>query len=60
MSNARKVTNKLFQLMEEGVIPAKVIAHSCLVYMSEADVADMAHREGLLEDEEIDEEEEEG
>lgn len=59
MSNVRKVTNKLLELMEKGVIPAEVIARSCLVYMSEADVADMAHREGLVKDEESDENKEE-
>lgn len=58
MSNVRKVTSRLFELMDEGAIDPRTVAEACLTYMSEADVADMAHTEGLYEGEEDDEESE--
>ena len=59
MSNVRKVTSRLFELMDEGVIDPRAVAEACLTYMSESDVADMAHTEGLYEEEEEDDEESE-
>lgn len=56
MSNVRKVTSRLFELMDEGALDPRKVAEACLTYMSEPDVADMAHTEGLYEDEEDDEE----
>ena len=51
----RKVTNKLLEMLEEGILPYDVLVMACLNYMSEADVADMAHINGfLLEGEEDD------
>ena len=57
----RRVTNKLLEMMEEGALDAEVLVRACLVFMSEADVAEMAVGEGILEEEdaEIDEDEEE-
>jgi hypothetical protein len=57
----RRVTNKLLEMMEEGALDAEVLVRACLVFMSEADVAEMAVGEGFLEEEdaEIDEDEEE-
>ena len=57
----RRVTNKLLEMMEEGALDAEVLVRSCLGFMSEADVAEMAVGEGFLEEEdaEIDEDEEE-
>ena len=56
----RKTTNLLLELMEEGVIDPKDLVRSCLAYMSEADVTDMALCEEYLdEDEDEDEEGEE-
>lgn len=51
----RKVTNRLFEMMEEGVLDPQTVAEACLRYMSESDVADMAHSEELLTEEEVDE-----
>jgi hypothetical protein len=51
----RKVTNRLFEMMEEGVLDPQTVAEACLRYMSESDVADMAHSEELLAEEEVDE-----
>jgi hypothetical protein len=56
MSNARKVTNKLLEMMDEGVLDPRLLAEACLSYMSEADVADMAHvNELIIEDDEEEE-----
>lgn len=57
----RRVTNKLLEMMEEGALDAEVLVRACLVFMSEADVAEMAVGEGFLEEEdaEIDEDEDE-
>lgn len=52
MSNTRRVTNLLLGLMEDGVIPPEVIAEAALRYMSEDDVADMAHCEGMIDEDE--------
>jgi hypothetical protein len=43
MANTRKVTNQLLELIENGVLDPQVVLGYCLSYMSEADVADMAH-----------------
>lgn len=51
MSNVRKATNTLIELAEQGVMTWDAIACACLRYMSEADVADMAYREGFIEEE---------
>ena len=52
----RKVTNKLLELIEEGVLDPQMVIKACLCYMSEDDVADMAHANELLEEEEEEEE----
>ena len=52
MSNVRQATNTLIELAEQGVISWESIATACLQYMSEAAVADMAHCEGFIEEEE--------
>lgn len=57
MSNVRKVTSRLFELMDEGAIDPRTVAEACLTYMSESDVADMAHTEGLYEEEDDEESE---
>ena len=51
----RKVTSKMIELAEEGVLPWEAIARECLAYMSESDVADMATGAGFI-DEDDDEE----
>ena len=60
MSNTRKVTSLLIDMMDDGVLDPNDLALLCLNYMSEADVADMARINDLLEEEEDKEEEEEG
>jgi len=40
-TNKRKVTYKILDMIEEGLLDARDIAEACLVYMSEANVVDM-------------------
>ena len=40
---AREKTNKLLEMIEHGLLKADHVVHCCLSYMSEDDVADMAH-----------------
>lgn len=60
MKTTRKVTNQLLQLVEDGILDPQAVMEACLKYMSEDDVADMAHcNELILEEEEEEEEEDE-
>lgn len=55
MKISRKVTNQLLQLVEDGILDPQAVMEACLKYMSEDDVADMAHcNELILEEEEDD------
>ncbi len=49
---ARQFTNKLYDMVDEGMISADMVMIMALKYMSEDDVKDMMERNGLLEDEE--------
>ena len=53
----RDATNKILEMVEEGILDPTAVLKSCLVYMSEYDVADMAESEGYIsaEDDEDDE-----
>ena len=53
MSSARAATNKLLELIEEGVLTSEQVLSCALSYMSEADVKDMAECNELLEEEEV-------
>lgn len=44
----REITNKILEAIEEGTLDAAAVLRSALAYMSERDVADMAHREELF------------
>lgn len=57
MSDTRRVTNLLLNMMEEGIIRAEDLAAAALCYMSEDEVADMARCEGMIDEEEDDVEE---
>lgn len=48
MPKPREVTNKLHRMMDEGIIDPRAVADAALIYMSEADVREMAHNEELL------------
>ena len=49
MSNGRRVTNRLVELMDEGMLSPEQLALMCLQYMSEDDVADMAQQNELMD-----------
>lgn len=50
----RTQTNRLFQMMDEGLISAESIVEMCLGYMSEDDVADMMRVNDILDEDEDD------
>ncbi len=58
MSDVRKTTNKLLELVEEGVLDVNYVLRAALSYLSEADVHAMAEKNELLdwEDENPDDE----
>lgn len=39
----REVTNKILEALDEGILDVEFVVRAALTYMSEADVADMAH-----------------
>ena len=53
MSSARAATNRLLELIEEGVLTSEQVLSCALSYMSEADVKDMAEYNELLEEEQV-------
>jgi len=50
----RTQTNKLIDMMEEGLISAQAVADMALAYMSEDDVADMMRCNDILDEEDED------
>ena len=50
----RKETNRLLDMIEEGLIDPHAVADMCLAYMSEDDVADMMRANDLLDEEDED------
>lgn len=40
---SRQVTNRILEELEEGILDPDTVIMACLKYMSEDDVADMAH-----------------
>lgn len=56
---ARKVTNKLLEMMEEGALDPALLARMALLYMSEDEVRDMAESNELLEVEDDEDEDDE-
>ena len=50
----RTQTNRLLDMMDEGVISAQAVAEMALAYMSEDDVADMMRSNDILEEDEDD------
>jgi len=50
----RMQTNRLLEMMDEGLISAQAIAEMALAYMSEDDVADMMRSNDILVEEDED------
>lgn len=55
----REATNRLLEMIEEGVLDRDAVILACVNYMSEADVKDMCESNEFFEDEEDEDEEEE-
>ena len=47
----REATNRILEMVEEGILDRDQVIMSCLKYMSEDDVADMAHANEFFEEE---------
>lgn len=60
MSDVRKQTSHLMELMDQGLLDPRAIADAALLWLEEWDVVDMSHHNELpiLEDEEEADEEE--
>jgi len=60
MRKVREITNKIYAAIDEGILTWQQVAEGALQYMSEDDVAEMAHNEEffLYEDEQEEDEEE--
>ena len=53
----RQATDKILEMVEQGILDRDTVIMSCLKYMSEDDVADMAHaNEFFINEEEEDDE----
>jgi hypothetical protein len=56
---SRETTNKLLDLIEEGILDRDIVILACVNYMSEDEVKAMCHANELIEDEEVEEDEDE-
>jgi len=50
----RTQTNKLIEMMDEGLVSAQFVVEACLAYMSEDEVADMMRCNDILDEEDED------
>lgn len=56
MYKTRQATERILELVEDGLLDRDTVIMACLKYMSEDDVKDMAHaNEFFLDDEDEDE-----
>ena len=55
MSDPRKATNRLLDMVNDGVFDPYDALLACLSYMSEDEVADMCHSNGYFEDDDEEE-----
>ena len=56
----REATNKILELVEEGILDRDEVIMACLKYMSEDDVADMAHANEFFDAEDEEDYEDDG
>jgi len=54
MTGVRQATDKILEMVEEGILDKDTVIMSCLKYMSEDDVADMAQMNDFFINEEED------
>ena len=59
MAKVREYTNKVLEAIEEGLLDRDLVIMACLKYMSEDEVAAMAHANEFFPDEDEEEEDEE-
>jgi hypothetical protein len=52
---SREYTNKLLEMMDEGLLSAETVATMAVAFMSEDDVREMMEANELLDDEDEDE-----
>lgn len=52
--NTREATNRLLEMVEEGLIDRDMVIMSCVKYMSEDEVADMCQMNDFFYDEDDD------
>jgi hypothetical protein len=57
MSDARKYTTRLLDMVEEGILDKDNVILACVKYMSESDVEDMMRVNDMIIDDESEEEE---
>lgn len=50
----REATNKILEMVEEGILDRDTVIMAALKYMSEDDVADMAHANEFFDEEDYD------
>lgn len=51
----RQATNRLLEMVDEGLLDRDTVIMAAVKYMSEDEVADMCHINGFFEDEDEDE-----
>lgn len=57
MARTREATNRILEMVEEGILDKDTVIMAALKYMSEDEVKDMAHHNGFFEDEDEEEDE---
>lgn len=55
--DVRKCTNKLVEMMDDGLLDAQTVAIAALLYLSEDEVKEMARINEFIDEEEEEEEE---
>lgn len=56
---AREATTRILEMVDEGILDRDTVIMACLKYMSEDDVADMAHANEFFPEEEVEVEDDE-
>ena len=51
----RKITNRVYEMIDEGLLSNELVVNACMKYMSEDDVADMAECNEFITSEEVEE-----
>ncbi len=52
MQSVRQATNRLLELVDEGLLDPRTVILACVGYMSEDDVADMCRMNEFFDDDE--------